>query len=416
LGAVTTTGGPAGIEKIRAYPGSLVLDIQKLGAARGHDPVELHDTMMIDERSLNPVWEDPVTMAVNAARPMLTDADRQAIELLIVGTESAPDQEKAASTWVHRYLGLKPSCRNFEIKHACYSGTAGLQMALAWIASGAAGDAKALVITTDQSRMHLGQPYEFVMGASAAAVLVSSHPSLLEVEIGKCGYWTEEVSDLTRPTSRVEQGDAETSLLAYLDGLEGAYAHYVERAGEPIDFDTYFSKNVYHAPFGGMTFRAHKALLRKWKPLSKSEAWAHFERKTLASLRYVRRMGGTYASSPLIGLMGLVDGPEDLRAGDRVSLYSYGSGCCAEFYSGLVGPAARQAVSEAGLPALLDARHAVSVETYEDVERERTRYIDCGDYEPALEGLEGWYDRHYRGKGYLVFRGMRDHYRRYAWS
>jgi hydroxymethylglutaryl-CoA synthase len=405
-----------GIEKIRAYPGSLVLDIQKLAAARGQSPVELHDTMMIDERSLNPVWEDPVTMAVNAAKPMLSDADRQAIELLIVGTESAPDQEKAASTWIHRYLGLKPSCRNFEIKHACYSGTAAMQMALAWIASGVAGDAKALVITTDQSRMHLGQPYEFVMGASAAAALISREPRLLDIEIDRCGYWTDEVSDLTRPTSRVEQGDAETSLIAYLDGLEGAYGHYVERAGGVIDFDTYFTKNVYHAPFGGMAFRAHKALLRKWKALSKAEAWAHFERKALASLRFVRRMGGTYASSPLIGLMGLVDGSDDLRADDRVGIYSYGSGCCAEFYSGLIGASAREVVRAADLPRLLDARHAVSVETYEDVERERTRYIDCGDYEPVLAGLEDWYERHYQGKGYLVFRGMKDYYRRYAWS
>lgn len=405
-----------GIEKIRAYPGSLVLDVQKLGAARGRDPIDLHDAMMIDERSLNPVWEDPVTMAVNAAKPMLTDEDRQAIELLIVGTESAPDHEKATSTWVHRYLGLRPSCRNFEIKHACYSGTAGLQMALAWMASGLARDAKALVITTDQSRMHLGRPYEFVMGASAAAILVSSNPRLLEIEVDKCGYWTEEVSDLTRPTSRVEQGEPETSLLAYLDALEGAYAHYAERVGGTIDFDTYFSKNIYHAPFGGMTFRAHKAMLRKGKPRSKDEVRAHFERKTLASLRYIRRMGGTYASSPLIGLMGVVDGSEDLRPGDRVSIYSYGSGCCGEFYSGLIGPAAREVVGEARLADMLDERHPVSVEEYEDIERERTRYIDCGDYEPGLSGPTGWYDQHYRGRGYLVFRGMRDYYRQYAWS
>lgn len=405
-----------GIETLRIYPGSLVVDIQKLAAARGRDPIELHDTMMIDERSLNPVWEDPVTMAVNAAKPMLTDADRQAIELLIVGTESSPDQEKATSTWVHRYLGLKPSCRNFEIKHACYSGTAGLQMAVAWVASGLAGSAKALVITTDQSRMHLGQPYEFVMGASAAAILVSSNPRLLEIEVDKCGYWTEEVSDLTRPTSRVEQGDAEASLLAYLDALEGAYAHYAERVGGVVDFDTYFSKNIYHAPFGGMTLRAHKALLRKWKPLARAEVWAHFERKTLASLRYIRRMGGTYASSPLIGLMGAVDGSADLRPGDRVSIYSYGSGCCAEFYSALIGPEAREVVGAGGLSELLDERHPVSVEEYEDIERERTRYIDCGDYEPSLSSPTGWYDRHYRGKGYLIFRGMGDYYRRYAWS
>jgi hypothetical protein len=58
----------------------------------------------------------------------------------------------------------------------------------------------------------------------------------------------------------------------------------------------------------------------------------------------------------------------------------------------------------------------VSVEAYEDVERERARYIDSGDYEPVLHGLEDWYERHYQGKGYLVFRGMKDYYRRYAWS
>jgi hydroxymethylglutaryl-CoA synthase len=405
-----------GIEKVRAYPGSLVLDLQKLAAARDRDPVELHDTLLIDERSLNPPWEDPVTMAVNAAMPMLTDEDRAAIELLIVGTESGPDQEKAASTWVHRHLGLPPSCRNFELKHACYSGTAALQMALAWVASGVARDAKALVITTDESRMHLGQPYEFVMGASAAAVLVSSRPDVLEVEIDRCGYWTEEVSDLTRPTSRVEQGDPETSLLAYLDALDGAYAHYVERAGGPIDLDTYFAKNVYHAPFGGMTFRAHKALLRKWRPLSTAEAWAHFERKTLASLRHIRRMGGTYGSSPMIGLMGLIEGSADLKASDRVGIFSYGSGCCGEFYSGRVGPRARAVVAAAGLSTQLDERHPVSVEEYEAIERARTARVDCGDYEPALEGLDGWYERHYRGKGYLIFRGMQDYYRRYAWS
>jgi hydroxymethylglutaryl-CoA synthase len=413
---VTPRASRVGIEKLRAYPGSLVLDIPKLATVRGRDPLELHDAMMIDERSLNPVWEDPVTMAVNAAKPMLTDEDREAIELLIVGTESAPDQEKAISTWVHRYLGLKPSCRNFEVKHACYSGTAGLQMAVAWIASGLAGPAKALVITTDQSRMHLGQPYEFVMGASAAAALVSAHPRLLEIEVDKCGYWTEEVPDLTRPTSRVEQGDPETSLLAYLDALEGAYAHYAERVGAGIDFDTYFVKNIYHAPFGGMTFRAHKTLLGKGAPRAKAETWAHFERKTLASLRYIRRMGGTYASSPLIGLLGLVDGSPDLRPGDRVGFYSYGSGCCGEFYSGLVGADAREVVGQAGLAAMLDERHPVSVEEYEDIERARTGAIDCGDYEPGLGGPTGWYDRHYRGQGYLIFRGMRDYYRQYAWS
>jgi 3-hydroxy-3-methylglutaryl CoA synthase len=406
----------AGIEKIGVYPGSLALAMSQLCAARGHDPADIRDTMMIDERSVNPVWEDPVTMAVNAANPMLTEADREQIELLIVASESGVDQEKPLSTWVHRYLRLTPHCRNFEVKHACYGGTAGLHMALNWVAAGLAGEAKALVVATDQSRMHLGRPWEFVMGAGAAAALVSGTPRVLEVELGKSGYWTNEVSDLTRPTSRVETGNSETSLLSYIDALEGAYAHYLERVKPPVDFDEYFAKNIYHAPFGGMTFRAHRTLLRQWLPMSKSEAWAHFERKTLPSLQYLRRMGGAYSASTFIGLLGLIEGAQDLEPGDRISIFSYGSGSCAEFYSGIVCPEAREIVRAARLPELLDARYQLTVAEYEAVEQERTRLIDLGDYEPQLNHPATWYDWHYRGRELLVFRGMKDYYRQYGWS
>ena len=405
-----------GIEKLHVYPCSMALDMDKLCAARGHDLADIRETMMIDQRSVNPAYEDPVTMAVNAARPLLTDEDRRSIELLIVGSESGVDQEKPISSWVHRYLGLQPNCRNFELKHACYSGTAGLSMAASWIAAGLAGRGKALVITTDQSRMHLGQPYEFVMGAGAAAVLVSSQPRFLELEPGKAGYFTNEVSDLTRPTSRVETGNSETSLLAYLDGLDGAYSHYLERVGEPVDFDTYFQKNIYHTPFGGITFLAHKELLRRAGQVSKREARDHFARRSLPALRHLRRMGGTYSSSTFVAMLGLVEGADDLLPGDRVGIYSYGSGSCAEFYSALIGPEARAVAREANLGALLDRRYDLTVAEYEAVERQRTAWIDAGDYETSTEGFGGWYDRHYRGRGYLVFRGMRDHYRQYDWS
>jgi len=405
-----------GIEKLRVYPCSMALDMEKLCAARGHDPADIRDTMMIDQRSVNPPYEDPVTMAVNAANALLTDEDRRSIELLIVGSETGVDQEKPISTWVHRYLGLGPNCRNFELKHACYSGTAGLTMAASWIVSGLAGRAKALVITTDQSRYHPGKPYEFVLGAGAAAMLVSAEPRFLELEPGKTGYFTAEVSDLTRPTSRVETGNTETSLLSYLDGLDGAYAHFLERVGEPIDFDSYFKKNIYHTPFGGITLLAHKELLLRDGHRSKHEVWEHYARNTLPSLRYLRRMGGTYASSTFVGMLGLVDGADDLTPGDRIGIYSYGSGSCAEMYSVLVGPEARSVAVAASLGALLDQRYALSVAEYEDVERQRTAQIDEGDFETSTAGFGGWYDRHYRGQGYLVFRGVREHYRQYGWS
>ncbi len=405
-----------GIEKLRVYPGSLALSMSALCQARGHDFADIRDTMMIDERSLNAPWEDPVTMAVNAARPMLTDEERDRIGLVLVASESGVDQEKPMSTWVQRYLGLSSNVRNIEVKHACYGATASLQLAASWVASNAAPGEAALVINTDESRMHLGQPWEYVLGAGATAILVSDRPNLLEIELGASGIFTYEVSDLTRPTPHVETGNSETSLLSYLEALEGAFDDFLRRVPEAQDLDAYFKRNIYHLPFGGMGYRAHKSVLRRQGIRGKQETWEHFTHKTLPSLSYVRRMGGTYGSSTFIALLGLIANDDGLRTGDRIGIFSYGSGSCAELWSGRLGPQARQIVRDAGLPQLLDARRMVSVAEYETVEKARASVIDSGDYATDRGLLADWYDLYYKDKGLLVFTGMQEYYRQYAWS
>jgi len=266
-----------GIEKIRVNPTTLALDMHELCDARGHDWADIRDVMMIDERGVMPPWEDVVTTAVNAALPMLTEQDKQDIELLLVSSESSVDNEKPMSSWVHRYLGLSPHCRNMELKHACYAGTGGVKIAADWVRS---TGKKALVINTDRSRMHFGKPYEFVMGANAVAVLVSNDPRILEFEMDKYGLFSHEVDDLTRPTSRVETGNSETSLFSYMESLDGALDNYVERLGEEIDYDQYFKKNIYHIPFGGITMNAHRTALRHFGRVTKSAAREHWEKKT----------------------------------------------------------------------------------------------------------------------------------------
>jgi hydroxymethylglutaryl-CoA synthase len=406
---------PVGIERIGVWPGTLCLPMEALCAARGVDVSSIRNDMLIDERSVSPLWEDPVTMAVNAAETILTPEDRRDIELLIVASESGVDYEKPMSTWVHRYLDLTPHCRNFEIKHACYGGTAGLQMAVNWLTASARPGAKALLICTDQSRTHLGKPWEFVLGASAAAILISRDPSIAEVEVGKSGYWTYEVSDLTRPTGRVETGNSETSLISYLEALEGAFEHFVARVPEAADYDRAFAWHVYHAPFGGMTLRAHTTLMRRYG-LDRREARAHFCRKTLPSLAYVRRIGGTYSASTFIELLAISERGPGLHPGDRISMFSYGSGSCAEFYCLRCGQAAQAVASESRVTMLLDARDEVSVEQYESIETTRSELVDRGDYDIDAGLLPEHFDRRYRGRRRLIFTGMRDYYRQYAWS
>ena len=410
------TPSRVGIEKLGAYPCAMALDFEALAEARGHDPADLHDSLMVRARSVNPPWEDPVTMAVNAALPMLDDEDRASIELLIVATESGVDGAKPISTFAQRYLGIQSNCRNFEVKHGCYAGTSAVMTAAYWIASGLAGDAKALVLMPDQSRMHFGQHYEFVAGAGAAAVLLSNRPRVLELEPALNGYWTEEVSDVFRPTTRIETGqDTAVSVYCYLDALEGAFIHYQTRC-PPFELDTHFKKYAYHGPFGGLALLAHRHLLRRESTMSREAALAHFQQHCEPGLEYTAQMGGTYSSSVYLSLLALIDRCPDLLPGDRVAMFSYGSGSCGEFFSGRVCPEARETTAATGLQAQLDARYPLTVAEYEAVEEERTRVIDCGNYQTDRSGLGGLFETHYAGRRRLFLRGVSDYFRQYEWS
>lgn len=62
--------------------------------------------------------------------------------MVITCTESGINFGKSISAYTHYYLGLSRNCRLFELKNACYSGTAGFQLALNMILSQASQGAK----------------------------------------------------------------------------------------------------------------------------------------------------------------------------------------------------------------------------------------------------------------------------------
>jgi 3-hydroxy-3-methylglutaryl CoA synthase len=405
-----------GIETLGIYPCSLSLDIAQLCAARHLDAANFCGRLLCEERSVMGPFEDVVTLAVNAARPILTDEDRAAIRLLIVATESGPDQEKPVSSWVHRFLHLRSDCRNFEVKHACYGATGAIQLAIGWLLAGVDPDAKALVINADHALIGLDGPQEPVLGAAGAAVLLSTTPRVAAFDVGWNGVYAHEVADIFRPAPGVETGDADDSLLSYLDGVEHCYDAYVERVGQPVDFDRFFAANVYHVPFGGLAQRAHLRLARREMGLSKAEAERHWARKSQASLTYNRRMGGVYGAATLVALAGLVDHSSGLRAGDRVGIYSYGSGSCAEFYSVTLLQNATETMARACVPAQLATRRQVTVAEYETCERAVFEATCAKDYTAPIDLVPGLYDSHYAGRQKLIFRGTANYYREYAWS
>lgn len=403
-----------GIERLQAWPSTLSLDLRRLAQARGVDPGQTLDHLLVQERSVMPPWEDAVTMATNAAAPLLEGVDRESVELLIVGTETPVDLEKPVSSWLQRLLRLPSRCRNFEVKHACYSVTAAMRMAMAWLASPQGQGKRALVVGTDASYAGLGAPWEYVLGAGAVAMLLSGTPDVLEID-PHAGVYASEVTDVIRPSRNIETGSSEASLLAYLEAVDETFDAYEAIAG-PLNVREDLDHLVYHAPFAGITFRAHRRLLERGAELSKAEAWADFERRSLPGLCFHRRTGGVYGGSTALSLLGALSARPELSAGRRLGVFSFGSGSCAEFYTARVGAHAAQAVQRAGMEALLDARMPIDVETYEALETERHGAPSDRGYQPSRGLLEAHYAEAWQGAGRCALVGVRDWERSYAWT
>lgn len=136
--------------------------------------------------------EDIVTMAAEAAYPLVQGDDSAAISSLLFATETGIDQSKAAGIYVHRLLGLSNNCRVVELKQACFSATAALQMACALVAR--QPEKKVLVIASDIARYELNTPGEATQGCGAVAMLVTANPRLVEID-PEVGNHVEDVMD-----------------------------------------------------------------------------------------------------------------------------------------------------------------------------------------------------------------------------
>lgn len=405
-----------GIEKISVYPTALQLNLEDLANARGYDVEHMRKELMVQHRGVNPPWEDPVTMAVNAAKPMLTQEDIDSIGLLIVASETGLDGEKALSSWVFEYLGLPNTCRHFEIKIACYSGTAALKMAVSWLGSGFARKGqKALIITTDESLNSIHKPWEYICGGGAVAMLVSDQPDFLELEVEKFGVYAHEVADVIRPLPWLETGNSEHSLFSYMEALAATYEDFEANVPD-VNFETYFKYNIYHVPFSGISFRAHKLLMNMNTDANAEGILESFHKKVFPSITHARHIGATYGGSIFIALLGTIDSVSDLHAEDRFGVFSYGSGSCAEYYCFKYTDKTKQVATNARLKALIESRVPITVADYEAMELERETRIKEGDYTPNFDMVAGLYDKAYKGKGLLIYTGSKGYYRNYTFS
>lgn len=407
-----------GIEALNCYVGRACFEVEELFRERGLDVARLGNLMMT-RKSVNLPCEDAVTNAVNAARPLLAaldERDRARIELLVVGTESGVDLGKPISTYVHRHLGLPPACRSFEVKHACYGGTAALHTAAGIIAGSPVPGAKALVIAADApgsgSRGTYWEPSE---GAGAAAMLVGRDCEVLELDVGASGTHTFEVMDTLRPRADVAVVDSDLSLLSYLTCLEHSFAAYRERV-VGADIVGTFAYLVFHTPFAGMVKGAHRTLLRKQGALPAVDADADFEARVAPTVGFASQVGNLFSASLYLALASLLETAAPATPA-RIGLFSYGSGCASEFFSGVLGPDAVDAVGRFRIGDRIAARRKLTMPEYDrliTLGGDRGHGVESRTFDPAP--YAELYRELVEGSGLLVLDRIDRYHREYRWS
>lgn len=350
-----------GIDRLGFYTPSLYLEMTDLAEARGDDPAKYHIGIGQDKQAVIPPTQDVVTMAANAAEQILTAENRQAIKMVLFGTESGVDNSKATAVYLAHLLQLPADTRAIEIKQACYGATAGLQLAADYVRSHPT--AQVLVIGSDIARYGLRSAGEVTQGGGAVAMLVTADPQILVLD-AESSYHTEDVMDFWRPLGRTEAlVDGKYSTNVYLDFFKTVWRTYQRQTDRTI---ADFAALAFHIPFTKMGLKALRQVLPEATPEQQKTLQAAFE----ASQRDNRQVGNLYTGSLYLSLLSLLR-HGDLVAGDRIGCFSYGSGAEGEFYSGVLQPNYRQGFDDAALTALLANRRAVSVAEYEALYTQR---------------------------------------------
>lgn len=348
-----------GIDTLGFYSSNYALDLGTLASERGVDPDKFFVGLGQFKMAVSPPDEDIVTMAANAGLRAIRDIDKNSIEMLLFATESGIDQSKAAGIYVHDLLELSERCRVIELKQACYSATVALQLALPFLKQ--YPDKKVLLIASDIARYGLKTPGESSQGCGAIAMVLSANPRLLALE-SEYGVVTENVMDFWRPNYSTEAFvEGKYSSKLYLNMLEKSWRQYSDWSKREFKDHDFF---CYHTPVPRLVEKAHQ-YLAKVNGLSTTDS-NQLLKQINYSLEYGRQIGNSYTASLYIGLTSLLDLAVEDLTNKRIGFYSYGSGCVAEYFSGIVQENYNQALDTEYHAQMLKNRSSLTYKEYEE--------------------------------------------------
>lgn len=363
---------------LRAYPLSQWIETAP-SAAQGALRRAIRATGQIQMRLPHP-YEDTVTMAGNAVRRLLCQpANRRATEklhYLVAGTETGVDNSKALSAYIMEALAqsdtpLPERLSNFQVQHACASGTIALFSLCALLQLSCDPQESAIVVCSDIAHYRQSAAAEITQGAGAVGLLISNSPRLLDLDISTLGHASAGVDDFFRPLgspdAKVKGG---YSIKCYHRALEVAMQDFSERCGRSTQQILQESDYVVmHSPFKSMARNAIHSLLANHTDYTPQQINAYIEGRGLAdAIEPIGMVGNIYSASVYFVLYCLF--AQQYRkigaeiVGRRVLICSYGSGYTMTIMHGVIAAEAPAVIEQWDVNELLSQTVTMSDEEY----------------------------------------------------
>lgn len=334
----------------------------ELAQARDVDPNKYIIGIGQDQMAVPTLEEDIVSMGANAASQIVTEEDKELIDQVIFATESGIDYSKSAASYVHSLINIQPFAKSFELKHACYAGTAGILSACDYVRLNP--ERKVLVIMSDIAKYGLNSGGEPTQGAGAIAILITANPRVMVVDSetvsmtdSQFDFWRPNYSDVPYVEGKYSQ---ELYIQLFIDIIEHYNKKFPQRLGE-------LEGMVFHIPFTKMGRKALNSLLAKEdSTIDKAfiEKWlSHYDDST----KLGRRVGNIYTGSLYLSLISLLNYASGIKAGDKLGLFSYGSGAVGELFTATLEEGFEEFVAQEISESHLDRREKLDIPSYESI-------------------------------------------------